>query len=272
MPVSPSAALSRRHLLLAGAVGLSSLAALGSIAPARAEDVWTEEFMTRPETREGFLLDDMDEWQVENAKFVIAVIKGHGLDEQAATITLATAIVESWLRNYEPAVDLDSGGLFQQRPSMGWGTYDEVRHKKRAIDAFLGLGDHSEAPACWTSPPTTTSGRRARPRRPCRSPPTPSATPSRSPPHRPSGPATPGTSPRTPTDPHSPACRRPSTGARAESAIDLTHSTSAVNRCRPGRAEIDDGAEPSTPSLTRRRGCGARPDRAPGRVRLRAGA
>ena len=146
MPVSPSAALSRRHLLLAGAVGLSSLAALGSIAPARAEDVWTEEFMTRPETREGFLLDDMDEWQVENAKFVIAVIKGHGLDEQAATITLATAIVESWLRNYEPAVDLDSGGLFQQRPSMGWGTYDEVRHKKRAIDAFLGLGDHSEAP------------------------------------------------------------------------------------------------------------------------------
>ena len=92
MPVSPSAALSRRHLLLAGAVGLSSLAALGSIAPARAEDVWTEEFMTRPETREGFLLDDMDEWQVENAKFIIAVIKGHGLDEQAATITLATAM------------------------------------------------------------------------------------------------------------------------------------------------------------------------------------
>lgn len=146
MPVSPSAALSRRHLLLAGAVGLSSLAALGSIAPARAEDVWTEEFMTRPETREGFLLDDMDEWQVENAKFIIAVIKGHGLDEQAATITLATAIVESWLRNYEPAVDLDSGGLFQQRPSMGWGSEDEVRHKKHALDAFLGLGEHSQAP------------------------------------------------------------------------------------------------------------------------------
>jgi len=146
MPASPATALSRRHLLLAGAVGVTSLAALGSLAPARAEEVWTEEFMTRPETREGFLLDAMDEWQVENTKFIIAVIKGHGLDEQAATITLATAIVESWLRNYEPAVDLDSGGLFQQRPSMGWGTYDEVRHKKRAIDAFLGLGAHSEAP------------------------------------------------------------------------------------------------------------------------------
>ena len=59
---------------------------------------------------------------------------------------LATAIVEAWLYNYEPAVDLDSGGMFQQRPSMGWGTAKQVRNKKRAIDGFLGLGDHSEAP------------------------------------------------------------------------------------------------------------------------------
>lgn len=146
-PAATTSAPTRRHLLLAGAFGVASLAALGTLAPARAHDaVWTEEFLTRAETREGFLVDAMDEWQVENAKFIIAVIKGHGLDEQAATITLATAIVESWLRNYEPAVDLDSGGLFQQRPSMGWGTYDEVRHKKRAVDAFLGLGDHSQAP------------------------------------------------------------------------------------------------------------------------------
>ncbi|MGP9538951.1 hypothetical protein ACT3SP_13135 [Brachybacterium sp. AOP43-C2-M15] len=145
--LAPRTALSRRHLFLAGVVGLSSLAALGSVAPARADDeVWSEEFMTRPETREGFLVDDLDEWQEENAKFVIAVCTGHGLDESAAKIVLITAIVESWLRNYEPAVDLDSGGLFQQRPSMGWGTYDEVRHKKLAIDAFLGLGDHSAAP------------------------------------------------------------------------------------------------------------------------------
>ena len=146
MLVSATTALSRRHLILAGAFGATSLAALGSLAPARADEVWTEEFMTRPETREGFALDAMDDWQVDNTKFIIAVIKGHELDEQAAAITLATAIVESWLRNYEPEVDLDSGGLFQQRPSMGWGTYDEVRHKKRAIDAFLGLGDHSSAP------------------------------------------------------------------------------------------------------------------------------
>lgn len=139
--------LSRRHLFLAGVVGLSTVAALGAASPARADDeLWTEEFMTRPETLEGFAVEDLDEWQEENAKFIIAVCKGHDLGEEAAKIVLITAIVEAWLRNYQPEVDLDSGGMFQQRPSMGWGTYDEVRHKKRAIDAFLGLADHSVAP------------------------------------------------------------------------------------------------------------------------------
>src|SRR5699024_1847147 len=81
-----------------------------------------------------------DDWQVENAKFIIAVVKGHELGEEVAVVALITAIVEAWLYNYEPAVDADSGGLFQQRQSMGWGTYDEVGHKKLAADAFLLLG------------------------------------------------------------------------------------------------------------------------------------
>lgn len=147
MTTTQRAPLSRRHLLIAGALGISSLAALGTTAPARAADeVWTEEFMTRAETREGFDVDAMDEWQIDNAKFIIAVCTGNGLGVEGTTITLITAIVESWLYNYEPAVDHDSGGLFQQRPSMGWGTYDEVRHKKKAIDAFLGLGAHASPP------------------------------------------------------------------------------------------------------------------------------
>lgn len=140
---APRAPLSRRHLLIAGALGIS----FGTAAPARAADeVWTEEFMTRAETREGFDVDAMDDWQIDNAKFIIAVCAGHGFGIEATKITLITAIVESWLYNYEPAVDHDSGGLFQQRPSMGWGTYDEVRHKKKAIDAFLGLGAHASPP------------------------------------------------------------------------------------------------------------------------------
>ena len=171
VPTAPrTPAWSRRVLLLAGTVGASTLAGLATLAPAHgvedgehlraarheaarkpraaaeAEQLWPESFLTRPETREGFDVDALHPWQEENARFVIAVVKGHELGREAAVITLITAIVESWLYNYEPAVDLDSGGLFQQRPSMGWGTAAEVRHKQRAIKAFLGVGEHSEAP------------------------------------------------------------------------------------------------------------------------------
>ncbi|PWH05246.1 hypothetical protein DEO23_14315 [Brachybacterium endophyticum] len=146
--------LSRRHLLLAGTIGLTALA---TTAPAMAEgtgsDVWSEEFMTRPETREGFAVDSMDDWQVQNARFIIAVCKGHGITAHGTQIALATAIVESWLYNYQPEVDLDSGGLFQQRPSAGWGTVADVRHKKRAVDAFLGFGPHATAPGLITVAP-----------------------------------------------------------------------------------------------------------------------
>lgn len=148
-PARTGSPVSRRGLFLAGALGLAATAAFGPLAPASAADGdqdWSEEFFTRPETREGFLLDAMDDWQIDNAKFIIAAVKGHDLGETVGVIALSTAIVESWLYNYEPAVDHDSGGLFQQRPSMGWGTYDEVRHKKKAIDAFLGLGAHASPP------------------------------------------------------------------------------------------------------------------------------
>lgn len=146
--------LSRRTLFATGVLGLAAATTAATVAPASAaEQEWTEEFMTRPETLEGFAIDAMDDWQVENAKFVIAVVTGHDLGEEAATIALATAIVESWLYNYEPAVDADSGGLFQQRPSMGWGSYDEVRHKKLAIEAFLGVGEHAAAPGLLQAAP-----------------------------------------------------------------------------------------------------------------------
>lgn len=150
------APFTRRSLIAAGTVGLASAAALGALAPASAVELgveaptraeeWTEEFFTRAETREGFVVDAMDDWQLANAKFIIAAVKGHGLGEEVAVIALITAIVESWLYNYEPAVDADSGGLFQQRPSMGWGTYDQVRHKQHALDAFLGLAEDTDAP------------------------------------------------------------------------------------------------------------------------------
>src|SRR5690625_2924418 len=147
MPFSSPALLSRRNLLIAGTLGVSSLATAATIAPAAAaDDDWSQEFMTRAENRQGFRVDDMDEWQTANARFILAVAAGHDIDAQGAKIALITAIVEAWLYNYEPAVDADSGGLFQQRRSMGWGSYEEVRHRKKAIDACVGVGTHSQPP------------------------------------------------------------------------------------------------------------------------------
>lgn len=138
-------ALTRRGLLLAGTLGAAAAVGTTTLATtARAEDAWTEEFMTRIETVEGFDVNAMTEWQIENARFIIAVGKAHRVDPRGIQMALATSIVEAWLYNYGPEVDHDSGGLFQQRPATGWGTYDQVRHKKLATEAFLGFAPHTQ--------------------------------------------------------------------------------------------------------------------------------
>ena len=49
-----------------------------------------------------------------------------GLSERAVTIALATAMQESQLRNIAHG-DRDSVGLFQQRPSQGWGNVEQIQ-------------------------------------------------------------------------------------------------------------------------------------------------
>lgn len=63
--------------------------------------------------------------QAVNAATIAAVGTGRGLPERAVTIALATALQESGLRNITHG-DRDSLGLFQQRPSQGWGTEREI--------------------------------------------------------------------------------------------------------------------------------------------------
>lgn len=63
--------------------------------------------------------------QVRNSAIIVAVSYQRDLSEQAAVIALATAWQESGLRNIEYG-DRDSLGLFQQRPSYGWGTPEEI--------------------------------------------------------------------------------------------------------------------------------------------------
>ena len=54
---------------------------------------------------------------------------------RAATIALATAYQESKIRNIEHG-DRDSLGLFQQRPSQGWGTREQILNPYYATNAF----------------------------------------------------------------------------------------------------------------------------------------
>jgi hypothetical protein len=73
--------------------------------------------------------------QSANAATITALALKRGLPARAATIANATAIVESKLRNLKFG-DLDSLGLFQQRPSQGWGTAAQILDPVHATNAF----------------------------------------------------------------------------------------------------------------------------------------
>ncbi|MET8075381.1 heavy metal transporter [Streptomyces sp. NPDC005303] len=73
--------------------------------------------------------------QAVNAATITAVGTGRGLPERAVAIALATALQESGLRNISHG-DRDSLGLFQQRPSQGWGTPKEILDPTYAAGAF----------------------------------------------------------------------------------------------------------------------------------------
>ncbi len=77
----------------------------------------------------------VDPVQAQNAATISAVASRLGLPDHAVTIALATALQESKLVNL-PYGDRDSLGLFQQRPSQGWGTAAQVSDPTYAATAF----------------------------------------------------------------------------------------------------------------------------------------
>ncbi len=76
-----------------------------------------------------------DPEQMSNAATITAIAMKRGLPPRAATIALATAITESKLRNLRYG-DRDSLGLFQQRPSQGWGSATQILDPEHAANAF----------------------------------------------------------------------------------------------------------------------------------------
>jgi len=79
------------------------------------------------------LNDDMR----SNAQVIIQVGRDLGVPDYGIVIALATAMQESSLRNIDWG-DLDSVGLFQQRPSSGWGSADLLTTPAYAAALFYG--------------------------------------------------------------------------------------------------------------------------------------
>jgi hypothetical protein len=77
----------------------------------------------------------LDTEQAENAALIAAIGVRRELPARAVSIALATAYQESKISNIEHG-DRDSLGLFQQRPSQGWGTEDQILDPVHATNSF----------------------------------------------------------------------------------------------------------------------------------------
>jgi hypothetical protein len=73
--------------------------------------------------------------QASNAAAITAIAVKRGLPPRAASIAIATAMQESKVRNVRFG-DRDSLGLFQQRPSQGWGTAEQILDPEYSTNTF----------------------------------------------------------------------------------------------------------------------------------------
>ncbi|MGB1101001.1 MAG: LysM peptidoglycan-binding domain-containing protein [Pontimonas sp.] len=72
-----------------------------------------------------------------NAQIIVNVGREMGISDYGIVIALATAMQESSLRNINWG-DRDSVGLYQQRPSSGWGTVEQIMDPVYATKLFFG--------------------------------------------------------------------------------------------------------------------------------------
>jgi hypothetical protein len=91
--------------------------------------------------------------QLENATTIVQQALNKGMGVRSAVIAVATAMQESQLQNINYGTS-DSLGLFQQRPSMGWGSAQQILTPKYAADAFLtALAQQQSSNPGWAHAP-----------------------------------------------------------------------------------------------------------------------
>ena len=104
--------------------------------------------------------------QLDNAKAIVDTAKEMGLPPRAWTIAVATSLQETNLKNIGhlgAKNDHDSQGLFQQRPSTGWGTAEQITDPAYATKAFLEGTDSNRGLTDidgWENMPLTTAAQK----------------------------------------------------------------------------------------------------------------
>ncbi len=114
-------------LAILGAVGATGVAVKLGVGP-----------LADPETCSATVAGNtvrLNAEQAENASLIAAIGVRRGLPGRAVSIALATAYQESKITNIEHG-DRDSLGLFQQRPSQGWGTEKQILDPYYSINKF----------------------------------------------------------------------------------------------------------------------------------------
>ena len=89
--------------------------------------------------------------QARNAVTIGRVGRELGVPRFGVEIAIAVAIQESMLVNLSGG-DRDSRGLFQQRPSAGWGTREQITRPRLAALAFFGRAPHTSNPGLLDIP------------------------------------------------------------------------------------------------------------------------
>jgi len=91
--------------------------------------------------------------QLSNATTIVQQSLTKKMGVRSAVVAVATAMQESQLLNLHYG-DMDSLGLFQQRPSMGWGTAAQITTPAYAANAFLtALQQYQAGDPTWASQP-----------------------------------------------------------------------------------------------------------------------
>jgi hypothetical protein len=95
----------------------------------------------------------LDSAQVGNATTIVKQTLAKKMGIRSAVVAVATAMQESTLNNINYGTS-DSVGLFQQRPSCGWGTVQQIMNPAYASDAFLtALQKYQAANPGWARQP-----------------------------------------------------------------------------------------------------------------------